>query len=107
MKRKIKRKVVTEIYQNNFHTQTQESGLYETDKDGNPTTDPFKDCKTMQDVRAVLLLEKEGRKYLESSFNTGDPDYNAEFVLVKINKRGCSHKQLITKYEFDTCLARG
>ena len=62
MKRKIIRKVKTEIYELGYHTQSHESGLYESDKDGNPTVDPFKNCINSVAVKEVLLGTKEGFK---------------------------------------------
>lgn len=101
MQRKIKRKVLMEIYQNNVHTMTQESGLYNVDLEGNPIPDPFGDVKDLPSLRSFFLLDKKGREYLSKVFNTGEPEYDAEFVIVKTNKKGISAKQLITKYEFE------
>lgn len=101
MNRKLGRKVTIEIYEDNYHTQTQESTSYKTDLKGDPIVDIFKDCKKLSDVRDVLLLTKKGRDIIKTSFS------EADFILVKINKRGLSFKQMIEKYEFENCIVKG
>ena len=95
MDRKIIRKVKMEIFEMGYHTQTHESGLYETDKDGNPTNDIFKDAINTVEAREKIFSTKEGQSYLRSAF----ADNKAEFITVKVNKRG-TQKFLVTREEY-------
>jgi len=94
-KRKIIRRVKFEIFEKGYHTQTHESGLYETDLEGNPTNDIFKNCVNTVAARSALFSTKEGQKYLKSAF----ADNKAEFVLCKVNKRG-TQKFVVMRHEY-------
>jgi len=74
--RKIIRKVKIEIFEDRRNIETHESGLYETDLKGNPST-------------------KEGQEHLRSAFKGN----KAELVTVKINKRRIN-KVIVTRDEY-------
>jgi len=75
------RKITYHMYKNKVHEQTSTSSIYKVNpKTNEPGQDPFKDCKTLADVRKTFLeIEKEE---LESMFQEG-----CDFVLAKIDKR--------------------
>lgn len=94
--RKIIRRVKFEIFEKGYHTATQESGLYECDPQGVPTTDIFKSCINTVMVKEKIMSCNEGRKYIKGAF-TGN---KAEFITVKVNKRG-TQKFVVMRYEYN------
>tara|TARA_R110000787_G_scaffold5686_3_gene20515 strand:- start:3788 stop:4111 length:324 start_codon:yes stop_codon:yes gene_type:complete len=93
--RKIKRKIKFEIFEHGYHTMTQESGLYETDLDGNPTDDIFKNCINTVVAKQTILSTNKGKEYLRGAF-CGN---NAEFVIIKVNKRNIQ-KFIVMRSEY-------
>lgn len=96
MKEKIIRKITFEIFEKGFQTQTHQIGIYEKNIiTGALGKDIFKEGKTTEDVKRLLFSSKEGQRYLKSAFSGN----KAEFVTVKINKRGTS-KFIVMRYEY-------
>lgn len=95
MSRKIKRKVISEIYVDGRHDQTAEYGLYATDKEGNPTKDPFSGCEFLIDFKCALLGTKEGFQYIKGTFSAKGTD----LIVVKFNTKKCP-KFIVTKDEY-------
>lgn len=93
--RKIIRRVKVEIFEMGYHTMTSERGLYETDLEGTPTTDVFKDCVNTVTVREKMFSTYEGQQHLKSAFK----DNKAEFVIAKVNKRG-TQRFIVTREEY-------
>ena len=94
-KDKIMRKITFQLYKDKKHEATHQSSLYKFNKlTGEEAIDPFKSCKTLDDVRQVLLTGK--KKYLQQIFNEKE---KYDFVLVKINKRGLGIFQQIFPQE--------
>jgi len=90
-KDKILRKMTFQIYKNQKHESTQQSGIYKYNQvTGKEVADPFKKCKSLDDVKRVLIEDRPD--YLKSIFSEEE---KPDFVLVKIDKRGLSVFQQI------------
>jgi len=89
-KDKIIRKVTYHLYKDQVHEQTQVRGVYKYNQKTCEASgiDPFKYCKTLADVKRVLLTSE--KKELVSIFKE-----DVDFVLVKIDKRKLNYFQQI------------
>jgi len=59
--------------------------------------DPFKKCKTLKDVRKVLLCNM--KDFLLKEFKVYGEEGNVDFLTVKIDKRNLSSFQQITIFD--------
>jgi len=88
-KEKIIRKMTYHMYKDKVHEQTSVRGIYKHNiVTGKLGVDPFKTCKTLDDVREVFI-EKE-KETIQGLFNEG-----CDFVLAKIDKRNLTTFQQI------------
>lgn len=92
---KVIRKVTFHLYKNQTHEQTQISSTYKKNRrTGELNRDPYKLCKTLKEVKEVLLTEE--REDVSKLFKEG-----FDFVLFKINKGGLSVFQQIFPNEIN------
>ena len=101
---KYKRVITIHIFKDGFHAETQVRSIYREGLAGITGIDPFEFCKTMKDIRNVLLHTDEGVAELEAAFKY-EPG-KIDFCTVKVNKYRLANEISITKEDYKLAKAR-
>ena len=89
--KKILRKITFHLYKDRIHQQTQEIGIYQNNNiTGEKIVDPFKTCKTLEDIRKTLITKERA-----TLLNLFEEKIGWDFILVKVNKKGLNFFQQI------------
>jgi len=84
---KIKRRITFQLFKNKVGTEFHKRSIYKINRvSGEENNDPYRECKTLADVRQVLLTVDKDT--LASLFSEG-----FDFILVKIDKRNLTSQQ--------------